>query len=253
MDIKIDGMPYEMLTKALLQARAGRIHILGEMAKAIEAPREDLKPHAPRVVEFRIERDYIGAVIGPGGKIIQEMQRQTGTTISIEEDEKGGIVAIFGPNKESLDAAYGRIQQIVFIPDVGSIFEGEVEELAEYGAFVKFKGKTGLLHVSEFDHKRIENIADVLKVGDKVTFKILDVDPKTGKMKLSRRAITPKPDGTMPTDEENNARANRGGGGDRGGDRRGGGGGGRDDRRGGGGGGDRRGGGGGGFGGGGRR
>lgn len=251
MDIKIDGMPYEMLTKALLQARAGRLHILGEMAKAISGPREDLKPHAPRVVEFRIERDYIGAVIGPGGKIIQEMQRQTGTTISIEEDEKGGIVAIFGPNKESLDAAYGRIQQIVFVPDVGSIFEGEVEELAEYGAFVKFKGKTGLLHVSEYDHRRIENIADVLKVGDMVTFKILDVDPKTGKMKLSRRAITPKPDGTMPTDEENNARANRGGGGDRGGDRRGGGGGGgRDDRRGGGG--DRRGGG-GGFGGGGRR
>ena len=262
MDIKIDGMPYEMLTKALLQARAGRLHILGEMAKALDKPREDLKPHAPRVVEFRIERDYIGAVIGPGGKIIQEMQRQTGTTISIEEDEKGGIVAIFGPNKEALDLAYGRIQQIVFMPEIGSIFEGEVEELAEYGAFVKFKGKTGLLHVSEYDHFRIENIADVLKVGEMVTFKILDVDQKTGKMKLSRRAITAKPDGTMPTDEENEARANRGGGGDRGGgrggdDRRGGGGGGGrggDDRRGGGGGGgrggdDRRGGG-GGFGGG---
>lgn len=256
MDIKIEGMPYEMLTKALLQARAGRLHILGEMAKAISEPRADLKPHAPRVVEFRIERDYIGAVIGPGGKIIQEMQRQTGTTISIEEDEKGGIVAIFGPNKDSLDAAYGRIQQIVFMPEVGAIFEGEVEELAEYGAFIKFKGKTGLLHVSEFDHRRIENIADVLKVGETVKFKILDVDAKTGKMKLSRRAITPKPDGTMPTDEENNARANRGGGGggDRGGDRRGGGGGrGGDDRRGGGGGrggDDRRGG--GGYGGGGR-
>jgi polyribonucleotide nucleotidyltransferase len=251
MDIKIDGMPYEMLTKALLQAREGRLHILGEMAKALSAPREDLKPHAPRVVEFRIERDYIGAVIGPGGKIIQEMQRQTGTTISIEEDEKGGIVAIFGPNKEALDSAYARIQQIVFMPELGSIFEGEVEELAEYGAFIKFKGKTGLLHVSEYDHRRIENIADVLKVGETVKFKILDVDQKTGKMKLSRRAIVPKPDGTMPTDEENDARANRGGGGDRGGDRRGGGGGrGGDDRRGGGGG-DRRGGsGGGGFGGG---
>ena len=248
MDIKIDGMPYEMLTKALLQAREGRLHILGEMAKALSAPREDLKPHAPRVVEFRIERDYIGAVIGPGGKIIQEMQRQTGTTISIEEDEKGGIVAIFGPNKEALDSAYARIQQIVFMPEIGSIFEGEVEELAEYGAFIKFKGKTGLLHVSEYDHRRIENIADVLKVGETVKFKILDVDQKTGKMKLSRRAIVPKPDGTMPTDEENDARANRGGGGDRGGDRRGGGGGrGGDDRRGGGGGGgDRRGGGGGG-------
>jgi len=245
MDIKIDGMPYEMLTKALLQAREGRLHILGEMAKAIAAPREDLKPHAPRVVEFRIERDYIGAVIGPGGKIIQEMQRQTGTTISIEEDEKGGIVAIFGPNKEALDSAYGRIQQIVFMPEVGSIFEGEVEELADYGAFIKFKGKTGLLHVSEYDHRRIEHISEVLKVGETVKFKILDVDPKTGKMKLSRRAIVAKPDGTMPTDEENDARANRGGGDRRGGgggrggdDRRGGGGGGRggDDRRGGGGG-----------------
>jgi len=244
MDIKIDGMPYEMLTKALLQARAGRLHILGEMAKAIETPREDLKPHAPRVVEFRIERDYIGAVIGPGGKIIQEMQRQTGTTISIEEDEKGGIVAIFGPNKEALDSAYARIQQIVFVPDVGSIFEGEVEELADYGAFIKFKGKTGLLHVSEYDHRRIEHISEVLKVGDTVKFQILDVDPKTGKMKLSRRAITAKPDGTMPTDEENAARANRGGGGgDRGG--RDGGRGGRGDDRRGGGGGDRRGGGGG--------
>jgi polyribonucleotide nucleotidyltransferase len=236
MDIKIDGMPYEMLTKALMQAKAGRLHILGEMAKALEAPREDLKPHAPRVVEFRIERDYIGAVIGPGGKIIQEMQRQTGTTISINEDEQGGIVAIFGPDKAALDAAYARIQQIVFVPEIGSVFEGEVEELAEYGAFIKFKGKTGLMHVSEYDHQRIDNIASVLRVGETITFKILDVDPKTGKMKLSRRAITPKPDGSMPTDEENASRAQRGGGGggDRGG--RGGGGGRGDDRRGGGGG-----------------
>ena len=248
MDIKIDGMPYEMLEKALLQAREGRLHILSKMAEAIAEPRSDLKPHAPRVVEFRIERDYIGAVIGPGGKIIQEMQRNTGTTISIDEDEKGGIVAIFGPDKTSLDAAYAKIMDIVFTPDVGAVYDGVVEELAEYGAFIKFKGKTGLMHVSEIDHRRVENVGDVLKVGDPIQFKILDVDPRTGKMKLSRRAITPKPDGTMPTDEENAARAQRGGGGDRqggGGDRRGGGGG-RDDRRGGGGGGDRRGGGGGG-------
>jgi polyribonucleotide nucleotidyltransferase len=247
MDIKIDGMPYEMLTKALLQAREGRLHILGEMAKAIATPREDLKPHAPRVMEFRIARDFIGAVIGPGGKVIQEMQRNTGTTISISEDEQGGKVAIFSPDKKAIDAAYAQIQGIVFIPEVGSIFDGVVEELAEYGAFVKFKGKTGLLHVSEYDHRRIENIADVLKVGDTVTFKILDVDPKTGKMKLSRRAIVAKPDGTMPTDEENAARAQRGGPRDGGGGGRDGGRGGRgDDRRGGGGGGDRRGGGGGG-------
>lgn len=252
MDIKIDGMPYEMLTKALLQARDGRLHILNEMAKALESPREDLKPHAPRVMEFRIPRDFIGAVIGPGGKIIQEMQRSTGTTISISEDPEGGIVAIFSPDKAAIDKAYQQIQQIVFLPEVGAIYEGEVEELAEYGAFVKFKGKTGLLHVSEYDHRRIENLADVLKVGDPITFKILDVDPKSGKMKLSRRAIVAKPDGTMPTDEENAARAQRGGGSSGGGDRRGGGrddrrGGGRDDRRGGGGGrDDRRGGGGGG-------
>ncbi len=230
MDIKIDGMPYEMLTKALMQAREGRLHILGEMAKTIAVAREDLKPHAPRVMEFRIPRDFIGAVIGPGGKVIQEMQRNTGTTISISEDENGGIVAIFSPDKTAIDAAYAAIQGIVFMPEVGSVYEGVVEELAEYGAFVKFKGKTGLLHVSEYDHRRIESISEVLKVGDTVSFKILDVDPKTGKMKLSRRAITAKPDGTMPTDDENAARANRGGGGDRGGDR-----GGRDDRRGGGG------------------
>ncbi len=254
MDIKIDGMPYELLEKALLQARDGRLHILAKMAEALGHANADLKPHAPRVIEFRIERDYIGAVIGPGGKIIQEMQRNTGTTISIDEDEKGGIVAIFGPDKASLDAAYAKIQDIVFTPDVGAIYDGVVEELAEYGAFIKFKGKTGLMHVSEIDHQRVENVGDVLKVGDAIQFKILDVDPRTGKMKLSRRAITPKADGTMPTDEENAARAQRGGGSGggrdngRGGgrdDRRGGGGG-RDDRRGGGGGGDRRGGGGGG-------
>src|SRR5262249_43117765 len=156
----------------------------------------------------------------------------SGTTISIDEDEVGGIVAIFGPSKEALDIAYKRVQDIVFIPAVGDVFEGEVEELAEYGAFIKFKGKTGLMHVSEIAHSRVENVGDVLKVGEKITFKLLDIDPKTGKMKLSRRAILPKADGTMPTDEENAARAQRGGGGgDRGRD---GGRGGRDDRRGGG-------------------
>jgi polyribonucleotide nucleotidyltransferase len=232
MDIKIDGMPYELLTQALKQAKDGRLHILGKMAETIAAPAEDLKPHAPRVIEFRIPKTLIGAVIGPGGKIIQEIQAQSGTTISIDEDEIGGIVAIFGPNKEALDKAYARVQDIVFVPTVGDEFEGEVEELAEYGAFIKFKGKTGLMHVSEISHTRIENVEEVLKVGDTIRFKLLDIDPKTGKMKLSRRAIMPKPDGSMPTDEENMARAQRGGsrdGGGRGGDR-----GGRDDRRGGG-------------------
>ncbi|MFN8301757.1 MAG: polyribonucleotide nucleotidyltransferase [Saprospiraceae bacterium] len=246
MDIKIDGMPYELLTQALKQAKDGRLHILAKMAESIGEPRPELKPHAPRVVEFRIPKNLIGAVIGPGGKIIQEIQAVSGTTISIDEDEIGGIVSIFGPDKTALDTAYGRIQDIVFIPDVGEVYEGEVEELTEFGAFIKFKGKTGLMHVSEIDHRRVENVSDVLKVGEKVKFKLLDIDPKTGKMKLSRRAITPKPDGTMPTDEENAARVNRGGGSGGGGgrdDRRGGG---RDDRRGGGGRDDRRGGGGGG-------
>ena len=240
MDIKIDGMPYELLEKALSQARAGRLHILNEMAKAIAEVRPDLKPHAPRVVSFRIDRDYIGAVIGPGGKVIQEMQRTTGTTISIEEDPIGGKVSIFGPDKTSLDAAYARIMDIAFVPTVGETYDGVIEEVVEFGAFVKFKGKTGLLHVSEMDHKRVANPADLFKAGDPVQIKLLDIDPKSGKMKLSRRAILPKPDGSMPTDEENQARVQRspaggsgGGGGGRDRDNRGGGGRDRDNRGGG--------------------
>jgi len=241
MDIKIDGMPYELLEKALIQARAGRIHILGEMAKALAEPREDLKPHAPRMVEFRIERDYIGAVIGPGGKVIQEMQRQTGTTISIDEDEQGGIVAIFGPDKTALDAAFDKIQDIVFVPTVGDTFEGVIERVEDYGAFVKFKGKSGLLHVSEISYQRVENVSDLYKVGDAVTVKLLENDPKTGKLRLSVKALLPKPEGYVERErrEDRGDRGDRGRGGDRdrGGDRRGGGGGG--DRRGGGGGGNR--------------
>ena len=254
MDIKIDGMPYEMLEKALLQARAGRIHILGEMAKTLPEAREDLKPHAPRMVEFRIDREYIGAVIGPGGKVIQELQRQTGTTISIDEDENGGIVAIFGPNKEALDACNDRIQDIVFVPTPGDTFDGVIERVEEYGAFVKFKGKSGLLHVSEISYERVESVADIYNVGDEIQVKLLENDPKTGKLRLSVKALLPKPEGYV----ERPSGGSRGGGGDRGrggdrdrgrggddrrgggGDRRGGGGdrrGGGDDRRGGGGGG----------------
>lgn len=240
MDIKIDGMPYEMLEKALLQARAGRLHILGEMAKALPAPNPDLKPHAPRMVEFRIDREYIGAVIGPGGKVIQEMQRQTGTTISIDEDEQGGIVAIFGPDKTALDAAYDKIQDIVFVPTPGDIYEGVIERVEDYGAFVKFKGKSGLLHVSEISYQRVDKVSDLYKVGDPVTVKLLENDPKTGKLRLSVKALLPKPEGYV---ERERPERREGGGGDRGrgGDRRGGGGG---DRRGGGGGGGHRGGGG---------
>ena len=243
MDIKIDGMPYEMLAKALEQARRGRLHILSKMAETIAEPREDLKPHAPRVVQFRVDREFIGGIIGPGGKIIQEMQRQTGTTISIEEDPIGGIVAIFGPDKTALDAAYARIMDIVFVPTVGEIYDGVIEEIVDFGAFIKFKGKTGLMHISEVDHRRLESVSELFKEGDAIQVKLLDIDPKTNKMRLSRRAITPKADGTLPTDEENATRARPTGGGGRD-DRRGGGrddrrGGGRDDRRGGGGGGRR--------------
>ncbi len=229
MDIKIDGMPYELLEKALLQARAGRIHILSKMAEAIAEPRTDLKPHAPRMIEFRIGRDYIGAVIGPGGKIIQEMQRQTGTNISISEDEQGGIVAIFGPDKDAIDNAYAKIMDIAFEPEIGAEYEGEVETLQPYGVFVKFRGKSGLLHVSEMSYTRIENVEDHFKVGDKVKFKIVEIDQKTGKLRLSRKATMPKPEGYVerPPREDGDRGDRRGGD-----DRRGGG----DDRRGGGGG-----------------
>ena len=245
MDIKIDGMPYELLEKALLQAKAGRLHILGEMAKALSAPNPDLKPHAPRMVEFRIDREYIGAVIGPGGKVIQEMQRQTGTTISIDEDEQGGIVAIFGPDKTALDAAYDKIQDIVFVPTPGDIYDGVIERVEDYGAFVKFKGKSGLLHVSEISYQRVENVSDLYKVGDKVQVKLLENDPKTGKLRLSVKALLPKPEGYVERErpERREGGGDRGRGGFGGGDRGRGGGGG--DRRGGGGGGHRGGGGGG--------
>ena len=235
MDIKIDGMPYELLEKALLQARAGRIHILSKMADAIADPRPDLKPHAPRMIEFRIGRDYIGAVIGPGGKIIQEMQRQTGTNISISEDEQGGVVAIFGPDKEAIDNAYAKIMDIAFEPEVGQEYDGEVETIQPYGVFVKFRGKSGLLHVSEMSYSRIENVEEHFKVGDKVRFKIVEIDAKTGKLRLSRKATMPKPEGYVERPpRENGDDDRRGGGNDRrgGDDRRGGG----DDRRGGGGG-----------------
>lgn len=233
MDIKIDGMPYSLLVQALDQARAGRIHILGEMAKAIETPAADLKPHAPRMIELRIDREYIGAVIGPGGKIIQEMQRSTGTTINIEEDEKGGVISVFGTSKTALDAALARINDIVFVPTPGEIYDGVIERVEEYGAFVKFKGKSGLLHVTEISYQRIASVADVYKVGDEIKVKLLENDPKTGKLRLSVKALLDKPEGYV--ERERPERREGGGGGDRGG--RSGGGGDRGGRSGGGGGG----------------
>lgn len=195
MDIKVDGLPYETLEKALMQAKEGRLHILGEMGKVIATPAEDLKPHAPRMVEVVIDKSFIGAVIGPGGKIIQEIQARTGTIINIEEVGDKGIVTIASTNAEGLKGAKEAIARIAFTPSVGDVYEAEVESLMPYGAFVKFFGQSGLLHVSEVDHKRIEDVSTVLKVGQKIEVKIIGTDPKTGKLRLSRKALLDNPKG----------------------------------------------------------
>ncbi|MGG5902033.1 polyribonucleotide nucleotidyltransferase [Sphingobacterium daejeonense] len=193
MDLKINGLKWEVLTQALDQAKEARLHILGEMAKTISAPREDYKPHAPRIIQILIDKEFIGAVIGPGGKIIQEMQRETGATISIEEVDNKGVVQIFADNKESIDAALARIKAIVAKPEIGETYEGKVKSIMPFGAFVEIMpGKDGLLHISEIDWKRLETMDGVFKEGDMVTVKLLDID-KQGKMKLSRKALLPRP------------------------------------------------------------
>ncbi|HRG60214.1 MAG TPA: polyribonucleotide nucleotidyltransferase [Bacteroidia bacterium] len=195
MDIKVDGLSYEVLAQALNQAKAGRLHILNEMAKTIAAPREDYKPHAPRIVIIEIPKEFIGAVIGPGGKIIQEMQRESGATISIEEIGNIGRVEISSPDKASIDKASARIRGIVAIPEVGETYTGKVKSIMAFGAFVEFMpGKDGLLHISEIDHKRIETMDGIFKEGEMVTVKLIGVDPKTGKFKLSKKALMPKPE-----------------------------------------------------------
>lgn len=194
MDIKIEGLPYEQLEEALMQAKEGRIHILNEMAKAIDKPREDLKPHAPRIVELVIDKSFIGAVIGPGGKVIQEMQEVTGTQINIEEVDNKGVVNIASSDKESIDKAVAWIKRITFTPEVGDVFDSVVRSVMPYGVFVDFYGKSGLLHVSEMSHSRIENVADHFQEGDEVKVKLIGIDKKTGKMRLSRKALLPKPD-----------------------------------------------------------
>jgi polyribonucleotide nucleotidyltransferase len=195
MDIKVDGLSYEVLAQALNQAKAGRLHILGEMAKTIEAPREDYKPHAPRIVIIEIPKEFIGAIIGPGGKIIQEMQRESGATISIEEIGNIGRVEISSPDKASIDKASARIRGIVAIPEVGETYTGKVKSIMAFGAFVEFMpGKDGLLHISEIDHKRIETMDGIFKEGEIISVKLIGVDPKTGKYKLSKKALMPKPE-----------------------------------------------------------
>lgn len=235
MDIKIDGLPYELLTTALEQARDGRIHILDEMAKELAEPREDLKPHAPRIEVVVIDKSFIGAVIGPGGKVVQELQAETGTVINIEEVDDKGHVSIASNDKESIEKAVAAINRIAFTPKVGDDYDAVVKTIMPYGVFVDFNGRSGLLHVSEISHSRIENVEEHFSEGDHVRVKLIDVDNRTGKLRLSRKALLPRADGTM----DESWKENVGGGDRRGGDRRGG------DRRGGGrrGGGDRRGGG----------
>jgi polyribonucleotide nucleotidyltransferase len=195
MDIKVDGLSYEILENALAQAKEGRMFILGKITEAMPAPRPDLKPHAPRIEVIIVSKEFIGAIIGPGGKIIQGIQEKTGTVISIEEVDNKGIVEVSAANKDSIEAAIKAIKAIVSIPEVGEIYEGKISSIMPYGAFVEFMpGKDGLLHISEIDWKRLETVEEAgLKEGETITVKLIDVDPKTGKFKLSRKALIPKP------------------------------------------------------------
>ena len=197
MDIKCDGLSFEILEKALMQAKAAREHILNIMTETIAEPRAEMKPQVPRIVQLEIPKEFIGAVIGPGGKIIQQMQEETGATITIEETEGVGKVQVSAPNKESIDAALGKIKAIVAVPEIGEVYEGVVRSIMPYGCFVEIlPGKDGLLHISEIDWKRLETVEEAgIKEGDKIKVKLLEIDPKTGKYKLSRRVLLDKPEG----------------------------------------------------------
>ena len=196
MDIKVDGLSYEILERALNQAKEGRMHILGKILETIQEPREELKPHAPRIETMTIPKEFIGAVIGPGGKIIQGMQEETGATITIEEVDNIGRIEISGTNKKSIDDAMRLIKGIVAVPEVGEVYKGKVRSVMPYGAFVEFlPGKDGLLHISEIDWKRLETVEEAgIKEGDEIEVKLLDIDPKTGKFKLSRKVLLPRPE-----------------------------------------------------------
>ena len=197
MDIKVDGLSYEVLAKALEQARQGRLHILGKITETIAEPRQDYKPFVPRIEQILIDKDFIGAVIGPGGKVIQEIQKTTGTTITITETDKNGVVDVFGPNKEAIDAAMARIKGIVAVPEVGEQYNGTIKSIVAFGAFVEIlPGKEALLHISEIDYKRFETMEETgLKEGDKIDVKLIGLDSKTGKLKLSHKVLLPKPEG----------------------------------------------------------
>lgn len=197
MDIKCDGLSFEILEKALMQAKAAREHILNIMTETIAEPRAEMKPQVPRIVQLEIPKEFIGAVIGPGGKIIQQMQEETGATITIEETDGVGKVQVSAPNKDSIDAALGKIKAIVSVPEIGEVYEGTVRSIMPYGCFVEIlPGKDGLLHISEIDWRRLETVEEAgIKEGDKIKVKLLEIDPKTGKYKLSRRVLLEKPEG----------------------------------------------------------
>ena len=198
MDIKIDGLSYEVLVAALFQAKEGRLHILGEMAKTISKPNEEFKPHSPRIIGFTISTEFMGAIIGPGGKVIQELQKETDTVIVLEEkDSKIASVSIAGNNKEGIDKAVATIKGITTVPEAGSVYKGKVKVILDFGAIIEFlPGKEGLLHISEIDHKRIKDVKDELTEGQEVEIKILEIDKRSGKFKLSRKALLPKPERT---------------------------------------------------------
>jgi polyribonucleotide nucleotidyltransferase len=194
MDIKVDGLSYQVLSEALEQAKRGRLHILEEMKKVMDKPREDYKPFVPRIVKMTIPREFIGAVIGPGGKIIQEMQRETDSIIVIEEVGEFGIIDIVSNNQESIEKVKSRIKQIVAVPEIGEVYKGKVKNITTFGAFVEIiPGKDGLLHISEIDWTRLKDVESVLKVGDEIEVKLIDIDSKTGKLKLSRKVLLPRP------------------------------------------------------------
>ncbi|MEZ7976943.1 MAG: S1 RNA-binding domain-containing protein, partial [Flavobacteriales bacterium] len=221
MDMKIQGIGMDVLREALEQAREGRHHIRREMMKVLDKPNDDFKPHAPRIVAFNVPGDAIGAIIGPGGKIIQELQAETNTDISIEDIDGEGRVEIAASDKAAIDDAVKRIKQIAFPPtvEIGEVYEGKVKTIMPYGAFVEvMPGIDGLLHVSELEWKRVDNVEDILKEGENVKFKVVGRDPKTGKIKLSRKVLLDKPEGYVePAERPRNDRGDRR---ERGGERR---------------------------------
>lgn len=195
MDIKVDGLSFEVLKEALEQARKGRLHILGEMAKTITEPREDYKPQVPRIEKMFVDKEFIGAIIGPGGKTIQELQKETDTTIIIEEEGDMGVIDIFSKDKESIERAKARIKGIVAVPEVGEVYNGKVKSIVPFGAFIEIlPGKDGLLHISEIDWKHVKNAEEYLNVGDMIDVKLIGIDQKTGKLKLSRKVLLKKPE-----------------------------------------------------------